>query len=115
MSGRGRNNSGRGNYHFNRSSGRGSGQSNNRRNNRSRNSGRGSNNSSQSSEMKFIPHYSGKQQVVTYDTVRDHIVQQIQKTFKYGNDMAKAIREMEYNNDNLSGVKPTRQLVSVPI
>ena len=118
MSGRGRgSNNNRSNNNYNRSSGRGSGQFN-RRNNRGRNSNRGNNNNShsQSSEMKFIPHYTGKQQMVTYDSVKDHIVQQIQKSFKYGNDIAQAIRDMVYEDENnLGGGKPTRQIVAVPM
>src|SRR5210317_821031 len=114
MSGRGRNNS-RDNHFGNRSSGRGPRQWHNRRNTRGGHSGRGNNNNnSQSGEMKFVPHYSGKQQVATYDTVRDHIVQQILRTFKYGNDMAMAIRNMKYDDTNLGGGKPTRQVVEIP-
>ena len=117
MSGRGRNNNNnnRSNNNYNRGSGRGSGQSN-RRFNRGRNFNRGNENhgNSQSSEMKFIPHYTGKQQMVTYDSVKDHIVQQIQKSFKYGNDIAQAIRDMVYEDD-LGGGRPTRQTVTVPI
>ena len=43
--------------------------------------------------MQFTPYYAGKQQGATYDTVKDYIVQQIQKTYKYGNDIAVAIDE----------------------
>ena len=32
-------------------------------------------------EMKFMPHYSGKQLSHTYDTVKDHIVLQVQNFF----------------------------------
>ena len=47
--------------------------------------------------VKWIfSHYTGKQQMVTYDTVKDHIVKQIQKIFKYGNDIAQVIRDMVY-------------------
>ena len=45
---------------------------------------------------------------------KDHIVQQIQKSFKYGNDIDQAIRDMVYE-DNLGGGRPTRQIVTVPI
>ena len=38
----------------------------------------------------------GKQQTVTYDTVKDHIIKQIQKTYKYGIDMAKSLRDMQH-------------------
>ena len=52
--------------------------------------------------------------MVIYDTRKDHILQHIQKTFNYGNDMLQAIREMKYNNNNLGRGRPTRQLIIVP-
>ena len=61
-------------------------------------------------EMKFVPHYSGKQLSHTYDTVKDHIVLQIQKNFRYGQDMATALRNMKYKQDP-GGSKPTRKMV----
>ena len=64
--------------------------------------------------MNFVLHFHGKHQVVTYDTVKDHIVQNIQKTFKYGNDMTQVIREMKHDNNNLGGGRPTRQFISIP-
>ena len=109
---------GRGNHHYNRSLRRGSGQFNNRRYNRGRNSSRGNNNNSnsQSSEMKIVPHYTGKQQMFTYDTVKDHLVQHIQKTFNYEYDIDQAIRDMVYDNENdIGGGRPTRKIVAVPI
>ena len=62
--------------------------------------------------MKFVPHYTGKQQTMTYDTVKDHIIQQIQKTYKYGLDMAKMLREMEYNQTP-GGTTPIRKVVTI--
>ena len=38
-------------------------------------------------EMKFIPANLLKQSGLTYDTVKDHILQQIKKTYKYGIDI----------------------------
>ena len=64
--------------------------------------------------MKFAPHYSGKQQVVTYDMVRDHIIQQIQKTFRHGNNMAKALRDMAYEAEPGGGA-PRRRTVVIPV
>jgi len=59
--------------------------------------GRGRNNKSKTStskEIKFYPHGGGSQQQnVTFDTVKDHIVQQVQKTYKYGIDIAKSLEE----------------------
>ncbi len=107
MSGRGNNN--------NNNRGRGSGRNNNRNNNGKRSYNNNSNNNnSQSGEKKFLPHYSRKKQIVTYDTVRDHIEQQIQKSFKYGSDIVKAIREMKYDDTCLGGGKPTRKVITLP-
>ena len=62
--------------------------------------------------MKFAPHYSGKQQMVTYDTVKDHITQACQKTMRFGIDIAKAIRAMEHN-EHPGGETPKRKTVEV--
>ena len=116
MSGRGRyNQGGRGNHTWSRGSGRHSGWSRGRFNS-SRGSGRTNSNSNNNfnNEMKFVPHYSGRQQTATYDTVRDHIIQQIQKTFKHGIDMAKAIWEMKYDDASLVHGKSVRELVIIP-
>jgi hypothetical protein len=43
--------------------------------------------------MKFLPHGIGRdRQAVSYDTVKDHIVQYVQKTYKNGQDAAVSIR-----------------------
>jgi hypothetical protein len=43
--------------------------------------------SSKQPKMKFYPHEIGRyQQAVSYDTVKDHIVQQVQKTYRNGQD-----------------------------
>ena len=43
-------------------------------------------------EMKFYPHTGGSQsQSVTYDSVKDHIVQYVQKTYKNGLDIAESL------------------------
>ena len=56
--------------------------------------------------MKFVPHQSGKHQSATHDTAKDHVVNQIQKNYKNGNDTATAMRE---DNCTLSGsTKPQR-------
>ena len=68
-------------------SGRDGGQRGRFNNNKSSNKNDGKGNA----EMKFVPHYSGKQLMYTYDTVKDHIVLQVQKNFRYGQDMAKAL------------------------
>ena len=70
--------------------------------------GRGNNKgkqNTQKSEMKFAPHYSGKQQGHTYDTVKDHIIQYVQKNLKNGLDMAETLRSGTYATP---GIKPVR-------
>ena len=111
MSGRGRNN------RFSRGSGRGSGCSHSKgqgtkSSSKTSNSNKSSNNNN-TQEINFVPHYSGKQQTVTYDTMKDHIETHIQKSFKYGNDMVKALRNMSYTPDPF-GSTPIRKLVDVP-
>jgi hypothetical protein len=69
--------------------------------------------SSSTTELKFIPHYSGKQQTVTYDTVKDHIIILIQKTYKHGSDIAQAIREGADPAEIGEG-EPERELVTLP-
>ena len=84
-----------------RFSGRGSGRGRDggqRGRSNSRNSGN-KNENRNNVEMKFVPHYSGKQLSHTYDTVKDHIVLQVQKNFRYGEDMAKALQDMQYEVD----------------
>ena len=46
--------------------------------------------------MKFTPHGIGRdKQTVTYDTVKDHIVQTVQKNYKHGLDVAQSLRNEE--------------------
>ena len=56
--------------------------------------------------MKFFPHIVGKQQSVTYDTVKDYIIKQVQKTFTYGQDIATSLNDLQLIN--LNRFKPTR-------
>ena len=50
-------------------------------------------------EMKFYPHTVGsQQQSVTYDTVKDHIVQYVQKTYKNGIDIAESLEKESFKN-----------------
>ena len=45
--------------------------------------------------MKFFPHGIGRdRQTVTYDTVKDHIVQYVQKTYNQGQDIAISLRDL---------------------
>jgi hypothetical protein len=57
--------------------------------------------------MKFYPHGIGREkQAVTYDTVKDHIVQYVQKTYKNGQDTAVSIRDLV--KKDLTPLQPTR-------
>jgi hypothetical protein len=66
------------------------------------NPGRGSHNgkpknhtgSSKTPEMKFVPHGMGKErQTVTYQTVKEYIIQLVQKTHKNKKDVADSLRK----------------------
>ena len=91
MSGRGRGNCGGGGGYC---GGRGSRRGPGRFNCRSGSQGPSDepSNNEDSDEMKFAPHYPGEPQKVTCDTLKDHIVMQVQKTFKNRQDMADALR-----------------------
>jgi hypothetical protein len=57
--------------------------------------------------MKFFPHGIGRdRQTVTYDTVKDHIVQFVQKTYENGQDIAISLRDL--NKKDLSALLPSR-------
>ena len=58
-------------------------------------SNRPTNQNAQVKEMKFTPHGQGKPQAATYASVKDAIIQYIQKTFKGGNDIAISIDQMK--------------------
>ena len=45
--------------------------------------------------MKFCPHVQGRTQGHTYATVKEHIVQQIQKTYKGGFDIAQSLKDLK--------------------
>ena len=47
-------------------------------------------------EMKFLPHTIGTNKLTaTYETVKTHIEQYVQKTYKHGQDIAELLRELE--------------------
>ena len=61
--------------------------------------------------MEFTPHIAGKHQTVTYDTVKEHILQEIQRELKNGSDIAVNLR-----NDNYTRIpvnKPRRVIVKI--
>ena len=63
--------------------------------------------------MKFYTHGSGKQQqLMTYTTVKDHIVQFIQKTYKNGQDIAISLRNLR--KIDLMGERPRRGELTSP-
>ena len=52
-------------------------------------------------EIKFYPHgISGKQQSMTYATVKDAIVQHVQKSFRQGHDIAVSLRDLKKKDLN---------------
>ena len=58
-------------------------------------------------EMKFYTHRSGKQQqLMTYNTVKDHIVQYVQKTYRNGQDITISLRNLQ--KVDLMGERPCR-------
>ena len=66
-----------------------------------------------SAEMKFYTHGSGKQQqLMTYTTVKDHIVQFVQKTYKNGQDIAISLRNLQ--KMDLTGERPRQGKATSP-
>ena len=59
--------------------------------------------------MKFLPHTTGANKLIaTYETVKTHIEQYVQKTYKHGQDIAESLRELK--KKDLSGAMPVRQM-----
>jgi hypothetical protein len=84
------------------SRGGGRGQSSSGRNGNNRGKGnqdgkpRNNTGSNKTLEMKLVPHGIGKdRQTVTYQTVKDYIIQLVQKSFRNGKDVADSLRRME--------------------
>jgi hypothetical protein len=69
--------------------------------------GRTSTNSNQA-EMKFAPHVQGKPQSATYATVKDAIVQNVQKNFRDGHDVARSLEELQVID--LAQEEPQREM-----
>ena len=57
-------------------------------------------------EKIFAPHVQGKPQSATYATVKDAIIQFIQKTYKDGNDVAQSLKDGK--EFDLASIEPTR-------
>jgi hypothetical protein len=59
--------------------------------------------------MKFVPHGIGKdRQTATYQTVKDYIIQMVQKSFRNGKDVADSLRKME--KIDMTKNMPTRKI-----
>jgi hypothetical protein len=63
--------------------------------------------------MKFIPHGIGQEvrQTATYQTVKDYIIQLVQKSFRNGKDVTDSIRKMD--RINMTSKIPVRRLSRV--
>ena len=59
-------------------------------------------------ELKFAPHLQGKAQSATYASVKEAVIQQIQKTYKGGIDVSKCLKDMQ--KIDLDALEPTRQV-----
>ena len=62
------------------------------------------------SDLKFAPHVQGKGQTATYATVKEAIIQYVQKTFKDGNDIAQSLKDLEVFD--MSKEEPARVISS---
>ena len=79
-----------------------------RQNKSSNNNGRKDTTEYKKQVMEFTPHIAGKHQMVTYDTVKEHILQEIQTDLKNGSDMAVNLR-----NDSDDGIPITLSLIHI--
>jgi hypothetical protein len=60
-------------------------------------------------ELKLSPHqYQGKTQAATYVTTKHAVIQQIQKSYKGGQDVAKSLEELQVVD--LTAMEPTRTI-----
>ena len=89
-----------------RGQGRGRGYSPRRGNNRFKSNRSQHENSRE--DFKFAPHTASKPQKHTFDTIKDHIVQVVQKTFENGHDVSLSLEEMQ--KVDLTTDKPERQI-----
>ena len=86
----------------NRFRGRGRGRNDN-------NQGRGfqNNDIAKKQEIKFFPHQTGRHQSVTFDTVKDHISQAIQRDCELGQEAATTLRDVNKIDYDGNEKKPT--------
>ena len=67
------------------------------------------NNAAKTPEYKFYPHgYGREKQTLSYDSVKDHIIQEVQKTMKNGKDIAETLRKGTMFN--IDAKRPSRAL-----
>ena len=59
-------------------------------------------------ELKFAPHLQGKSSTATYASVKEAIIQEIQKTYKGGMDVSKCLKDMQ--KINLDADEPQREI-----
>ncbi len=59
-------------------------------------------------DLKFTPHVQGKLQAATYTTIKDAVIQFIQKTFKDGNDIVQSLKDGKVYD--LSKEEPEREI-----
>ena len=91
------------------SQGRGCGRSHNGSRGKGRFNANSKKSDSSKKEIKFFPHTVGsQQQSITYDTVKDHITQYVQKTYKYGIDIAESLDKEE--RKDLTTLIPRRKV-----
>ena len=83
--------------------GRGRGRNSNSKN-------KGSNNKSTTAVIKFFPISTGKQQTMTYETVKDHILQHIQKNYVHGRDIESSLRDSTKMDFSSTGIRPQRAI-----
>ena len=59
-------------------------------------------------ELKFAPHLQGKSQTATYASVKEAVIQQIQKTYKGGIDVSKCLKDIQ--KIDLDADEPVREV-----
>ena len=60
-------------------------------------------------EMKLLPHTTGTNKLMaTYKTVKMHIEQYVQKTYKHRQDIAESLRELQ--KKDLTAEMPMRRM-----
>ena len=51
-------------------------------------------------EMKFVQYSAAKHNGVTYDTMKDHVLEIVKKTYKYGGDILLAMDDIKHDAEN---------------